>query len=590
MKHSLIVTTLVLAGLLLISCNPLSKMQKDAANINYVVTPNVLEAKGDVVDVKIDVTIPPKYFNKGVTLAVSPVISYEGGEIELEPKILQGENVQGNDTKVPYESGATITYNSRVPYEDFMRISDLVVKIQASVGTMTVSADGGKKVQTTPGKKTVDFAPIKVASGVITTSSLIWNVPAAILAEDKFTKTLAEQTEAAIYYQINSSQLGNKSLTTQEIKDLEKYLKASKADEKLRLNNVEIHSFASPDGAYSLNERLANSREKTSDGYLKNTLKKTKIDEYKNADFFKKYVVAEDWDGFKKAMESSDIRDKELILRVLEKQTDPEIREKEIKNIASVYTTIANQILPKLRRSKLVVKSERVAKSNDEVKSLAKSNPSALNVEELLYAATLFDNNADKLAIYEAGKNQFPDDWRVFNDAGLVKFETGKLAEASADFEKANSLSANNPIVKNNLGAIALKNGKTAEAEVLFGAATGGGDAVNYNKGIIAIIKGDYKNAVTYFGNHNDVNAALANVLAGNNSVALKKLNDSKDQTSLGFYLKALIGARTDDASLVLDNLRNACIKDSSMKKLAATDIEFAKFFADKEFQSIVKE
>ena len=316
---------------------------------------------------------------------------------------------------------------------------------------------------------------------------------------------------------------------------------------------------------------------------------KNKVEEYKDLDFFKKYVVAEDWEGFKKAMEESNIRDKELILRVLAMYSDPEVREREIKNISSAYSVVAEQILPKLRRSKFVVNAERIGKSDEEIRNLAKSNPSALNVEELLYAATLFDNNGDKLAIYEAAMRQFPNDWRGFNDAGMILFETGKVAQAKADFEKANALSANNKTIKNNLGAVELINGNVKEAEVLFGAATGAGNEVNYNKGIVAIMKGDYKAAVDYFGKCNCVNAALANILAGNNNEAAKKLNEGKDDSALASYLKAVIAARNNDNSAVLSNLKTACSKDASMKKLAATDMEFAKLFDNADFQAIVK-
>ena len=291
----------------------------------------------------------------------------------------------------------------------------------------------------------------------------------------------------------------------------------------------------------------------------------------------------------KKAMEESNIRDKELILRVLAMYSDPEVREREIKNISSAYSVVAEQILPKLRRSKFVVNAERIGKSDEEIRNLAKSNPSALNVEELLYAATLFDNNGDKLAIYEAAMRQFPNDWRGFNDAGMILFETGKVAQAKADFEKANALSANNKTIKNNLGAVELINGNVKEAEVLFGAATGAGNEVNYNKGIVAIMKGDYKAAVDYFGKCNCVNAALANILAGNNNEAAKKLNEGKDDSALASYLKAVIAARNNDNSAVLSNLKTACSKDASMKKLAATDMEFAKLFDNADFQAIVK-
>lgn len=574
MKRTLrTVAVLTLAGFVISSCASLNKMKKMEKDIAYKVTPEMLEAKGGQVDVKIDATIPAKYFNKKVTLVATPVLKFQnGGEKAYEPKTFQGEKVQGNNEVVPYAAGKTVSYSGQVPFEEGMRVSGLYIKFVGSKGA-----------------KSVDYESRKIADGVLATATLVNNAPATAIGADKFERITKEEQEAAIYYLINSAQIRTKEMKSEDIKAMEKFIKDAKAAEDMELKNIQIQSYASPDGPMSLNEKLADNREGAADKFVKNNMKKNKVDEYKDLDFFKKYVVAEDWEGFKKAMEESNIRDKELILRVLAMHSDPEVREREIKNISSAYSVVADQILPKLRRSKFVVNADRIGKSDEQIRDLAKSNPSELNVEELLYAATLFDNNGDKLAVYEAAMKQFPNDWRGFNDAGMVLFEMGKVNEAKADFQKADQLSANNKTVKNNLGAVELKNGNLKDAEVLFGAATGVGNEVNYNKGIVAIMKGDYKAAVDYFGNCNCDNAALANLLAGNNNEAAKKLNANKDDSALGSYLKAVVAARNNDTNAVLSNLKAACSKDASMKQLAATDLEFAKLFENADFKAIVQ-
>ena len=574
MKRTLrTVAVLTLAGVVISSCASLNKMKKMEKNIAYKVTPEVLEAKGGQVDVKIDATIPAKYFNKKGTLVATPVLKFQnGGEKAYEPKTFQGEKVQGNNEVVPYTTEKTVSYSGSVPFEEAMRVSGLYVKFVGSKGA-----------------KSVDYESRKIADGVIATATLVDNTPAAAIGADKFERITKEEQEAAIYYLINSAQIRTKEIKSGDIKALEKFIKDAKVAEDMELKNIQIQSYASPDGPMSLNEKLANNRENAADKFVKNNMKKNKVDEYKNLDFFKKYVVAEDWEGFKKAMEESNIRDKELILRVLAMHSDPEVREREIKNISSAFSTIADQILPKLRRSKFVVNAERIGKSDEEIRDLAKSNPAELNVEELLYAATLFDNNGDKLAIYETAMKQFPSDWRGFNDAGMILFEMGKIEQAKANFQKADQMAANNKVIKNNLGAVELKNGNVKEAEVLFGAATGVGNEVNYNKGIVAIMKGDYKAAVDYFGKCNCENAALANLLAGNNSEAAKKLSENKSDSALAAYLKAVVAARNNDTNAVLSNLKAACAKDAAMKQLAATDLEFAKLFDNADFKAIVK-
>ena len=573
MKKTLgFVAVVALSGLITVSCSSLNKMKKRAGEITYSVTPETLVAKGGMVDLKIDVTFPAKYFNKKVAIEATPVLRFKGGEKAYEMKAIQGEKVQGNAEVIPYEAGKTVSYMSRIPYEDAMRLSDLEIDITGAKGA-----------------KTVKFDPRKIGDGVIATETLVVNAPATSVGEDKFQRIIKQQEEAAIYYLINSANIRSKEMTSEEMKKLEAYIKEAAAKENMNLNGIDVRSYASPDGAYDFNEKLANQREKSSSTFLKKQMKKGKVEQYKDENFFKNFVVAEDWDGFKKAMEESNIQDKELILRVLSMHSDPEVREREIRNIASAFAVVADQILPKLRRSLFVVNTELIGKSDDELKALAKSNPSDLNVEELLYSATLFDNNNDKLAIYEACMRQFPNDWRGFNDAGMIQFEMGNIAAAQANFNKANSMSANNPVVQNNLGAVALKNGDLKQAEVYFGAATGAGQEVNYNKGIVAIKSGDYAAAVNYFGQCNCVNAALANVLAGNNNEALKKLNAENKECPMSYYLKAVIGARTNDATAVIENLKKACSLDASFKQLAATDMEFVKFFENNDFVTITK-
>ena len=573
MKKTLgFVAVVALSGLITVSCSSLNKMKKRAGEITYSVTPETLVAKGGMVDLKIDVTFPAKYFNKKVAIEATPVLRFKGGEKAYEMKAIQGEKVQGNAEVIPYEAGKTVSYMSRIPYEDAMRLSDLEIDITGAKGA-----------------KTVKFDPRKIGDGVIATETLVVNAPATSVGEDKFQRIIKQQEEAAIYYLINSANIRSKEMTSEEMKKLEAYIKEAATKENMNLNGIDVRSYASPDGAYDFNEKLANQREKNSSAFLKKQMKKGKVEQYKDENFFKDFVVAEDWDGFKKAMEESNIQDKELILRVLSMHSDPEVREREIRNIASAFAVVADQILPKLRRSLFVVNTELIGKSDDELKALAKSNPSDLNVEELLYSATLFDNNNDKLAIYEACMRQFPNDWRGFNDAGMIQFEMGNIAAAQANFNKANSMSANNPVVQNNLGAVALKNGDLKQAEVYFGAATGAGQEVNYNKGIVAIKSGDYAAAVNYFGQCNRVNAALANVLAGNNNEALKKLNAENKECPMSYYLKAVIGARTNDATAVIENLKKACSLDASFKQLAATDMEFVKFFENNDFVTITK-
>lgn len=270
--------------------------------------------------------------------------------------------------------------------------------------------------------------------------------------------------------------------------------------------------------------------------------------------------------------------------------TDPEVREREIKNLSGAFVKVASDILPQLRRSKFTTSVDLIGKSDEEIAALADSDPSKLNPAELLYAATLTKDLNKQLAIYNSATKVYPNDWRGFNNAGLVLVKQQKMDDAKSMFEKAEKLSNNEPIIKNNLGVCALKAGELDKAETLFGAASGAGDAVNNNLGILSIIKGDYSKAVKYFGDSDSPNTGLAKILAGDNNGALKSLDNCTWQGCyMKEYFKGIVGARTAKENLMYESLEKAVQMKPELKSKIATDMEFAKYFNEPRFKAIVK-
>ncbi|MGE5426531.1 MAG: tetratricopeptide repeat protein [Methylococcaceae bacterium] len=572
---------IVLAAVLLSSCAGLQKMKKNANKINFKTTPEVLETHAGNVDVAVDGKFPAKYFNKKATLVATPVLKYEGGEKAFEPVTLQGEKVDANNKVIPYKSGGSFAYKGTVPYTQEMRMSNLEMRIKASKG-----------------KKSVDFAPIKLAPGVVATPTLVYNSPSPIIGVkreknttgkydpniDEFQRIVPDEYTAAILYLINKADIRPSELTKEDIAKLKQYNEALAKDPKRRLKNMEISSYASPDGPMELNTKLAEQRQAASSKFLTKELKKEEVEAQFNTKF-----TPEDWQGFQELMAKSNIQDKELILRVLSMYTDPEVREREIKNISGAFTDVANQILPQLRRSKFTTSIELIGRSDEEIASLADSDPAQLNPAELLYAATLTQDLNKKLAIYNSFMKVYPQDWRGYNNAGFVLVKQEKYADAKGLFEKAEKLNNNEPIIKNNLGVIALKDGDLAKAETYFGAASGAGDAVNQNLGILSIIKGNYPQAVKYLGDTDSPNTGLAKILAGDNNGALKSLESATGNNYMTDYYKAVVGARTAKENLMYESLEKVVKANPEMKKTIATDMEFAKYFDEARFKEIVK-
>jgi tetratricopeptide (TPR) repeat protein len=575
------VAVFFVGAMTLSSCASLQKMKKNADKINYTVTPEVLVTKGGNVDVEIQGRIPEKFFNKKATITATPVLTYEGEEKAYAPYKLQGEKVEANNKVISYTDGGTFSYKGSVPYVDGMRKSDLVVRITASQGDQSL-----------------DFDPVKIADGVIATSTLVEDKPASIVgiekgknttgvydpAIDKFQRVVPDEYKADLMYLINSAYVRGSQLKKEDMDKLNEYIKDAFEADRKDLKGVMVSAYASPDGPESFNTKLAEKREGSATTVVDRKLKKDKVE----TEVEGKYTP-EDWEGFKELMEKSNIQDKEMILRVLSMYQDPEVREREIKNLSGPFQEIAKTILPKLRRSKIIASVDLIGKTDEEIANLADTDPSKLNQAELIYAASLTEDLNKQKAIYTSFTRQFPEDWRGYNDLGVVEMMQGNTGDAESNFEKADKLDPKNAIVQNNLGGVALVNGDLDKAQELFSAASGAGQEVNYNLGTVSILKGDYDAAVKYFGDGTFVNKALAQMLTGDNNGALRTLNNLKEESALGDYLKAIIGARTAKTTLLYDSLKAAVSKDAKYKDIAKVDLEFAKYFNDEQFKSIVE-
>ena len=574
------VCILASCALIMSACGGMNKMAKMANQVQKSVTPTVLEMHGDSVEIEFKFTFPPKFFQKAATLEVTPVLKYEGGEKAFASKTIQGESVQANNEVCTFANGGTYTIKSKIAFEDAMRKSELVARAKATMKGQSVEMDFGK-----------------IADGVMSTALLLDKNAMTIGAADKFERITNDSKGATLFFVINKADIQSKELKKDEVAALKQFLAEAAKNDRIEVKGVEISAFASPDGEESLNDKLAANRMKNSDTYFKKELKSAKLKA--DASVFKTTSLAEDWDGFKSLMQESDIQDKELILRVLSMYSDPVVREKEIKNISAAYEEIADKILPQLRRSKLSVNIAVIGHSDEEIKELVAANSEDLTVEELLYAATLTEDNAEKLSIYEKAAAKFPDDWRTNNNVGHICYKMGKIAEAKAAFEKAKAADASNTVVLNNLGACAYAEGDEAAAKEFYAAAAGAGDEVSYNQAVIATKKGDYEAALNLYQSSkiNTFNWALCkylNYFSTKNAdvfdATLGILNKIEDQSNAKIaYLKAVIGARKQDRDLLLNNLKVAVEKDASLGAYAAKDIEFAQYAQEADFQNIAK-
>ena len=545
-----LVALLVLA---LSSCGKMGELSSDYFTTN----PEVLEAIGGKVPVTINGKFPEKYMKKKATVEVTPVLRWKGGEAKGQPAVFQGEKVEGNGQTISYKVGGSYTMKASFDYVPEMANSELYLDFKI-----------------TKGKKTYTIPSVKIADGVIATSELPTAASSnASYANDAFQRIIKDAQTANIMFLIQQANLRNSELNSDDMKEFHKKVAEINADTKnYKLNNIEISAYASPDGGVELNTGLAENRENNTEKYMQRQLKKGKID----ANLDTKYT-AQDWEGFQELVSKSNLQDKDLILRVLSMYQDPEQRETEIKNISSVYKTLADEILPQLRRARLTANYDIIGRSDDEINEAFNTDAKVLSVEELLYAATLTNDNARKEAIFTKTTQLYPNDFRAYNNLGELAFAAGDAAKAESYFKQAASKNANAPEVNANLGLCELVKGNVAAAESYLGKATGA-NAANEALGNLYIKQGQYDRAVNAFGDAKTNSAAQAQILAKDYNKAKATLSAIKNPDAMTDYLMAIVGARTNNASLVSSSIKSAIAKDASMAQRAANDREFAKF------------
>lgn len=561
MKKSFFFLTMA-AALMLASCG--APVQPDQINVN----PSPLKVVGNKVNAEITGKFPAKKFSKKAVVTITPVLKFDGREVLGEPVTYVGQKVKENGNTVVYKSGAAYSHSVSFDFVPEMAKSELYLRFDARKG-----------------KKTVEIPDLKIADGVITTAKMATaeDVPSQITS-DKFQRIIQEMQEADIMFLIQQANLRSSETGSQKMKDLRAAIKDANNDSRKEIHSLEVSGYASPEGGVDLNTRLAKERQANAQRFLQNQMKQDKV----KAEILAN-MTAEDWEGFRKAMEESNIKDKDLVLRVLSMYSDPEEREAQIKNLSAVYKTIADEILPALRRSRLILTTDIIGKSDDEIKAYMQNDPAALNVEEMLYAATLTNDPAEKMAVYRKVTEQFPNDYRGWNNLGMCYFQQNNIAEARRCYTKALAIEPNNADVNYNAGLAAMADNDLAKAEEYLGKAGGTKGDLNAAMGTLYTMKGDYAKAKNAYKGGASNNAAVQQIMNEDYAGARKTLAAVENPNATTAYLAAVVGARTNDRDAVYTNMRLAVERDANMKARAQKDIEFAKFMEDETFLAIIK-
>lgn len=554
----LLMLAVVMAGAaVLVGCDNPEKMKDVPQDAYPRMDPNPMVLQGKAVTGKITGKFPSKYFNKNAKLELIPVVTYGGSELTLSSRTYQGEKVTENNPVINYENGGSFSIDYSFPYKEEMMQSEMELRYVLLYKDKQVPFD----------------APIKLGLGINVTQLLVDYEAEPVLMGNKFVRDQIKTQEAQINFAIQRSDLRSGELTKDDVKALQEAIKGLSNNQKAELKGVDLYAYASPDGPVNLNDRLSKDRGNTTQKWVNQSLKKSKVD----GNMVNIKEQATDWEGFRTMVQNSDIEDKDMILRVLEMYADPDTRNREMHNLGKVFNVLAEEVLPKLRRSRMVANIAVTGYTDEELVAMVnESRIGELGLEEGLFAATLVEDFMKKADVYSNLAARYTEDMRPLNNLAYVYLKQNRLEDAKAQLDKAAALESENPFVLNNLGVYEMGKNNEVEAEKYFLRATDAGDVVKSNLGVCEIMKGNYNKARDYMTGITSFNAGLARLLAGELDAAKNTFSEVK--SAKAYYGLAIIGARNSDETMVVNNLKEAFSKDGALKDRAKKDIEFVKF------------
>ncbi len=548
---------IIFSLILLISSCGLDSMVSKFNTLNFTVTPTQVEVHGGNIDIELEVKIPEKYFQKSAEADFRAMLAPSAdseNKVFFDPVKLQGEKISSNGKTIGFITGGQFTYKGTIKYSEEMADYDLFA---TAIATMN---DNSKSL-----------GAVKVAEGVMATATRVMNSEVPAVSDHTYEKVTVLEETAVIYFTVNQSNVRYSQKSSDEIKKLKEFAKLG-----YETKNIEISSFASPEGTLDVNDKVSDNRANSTFSYAKKLMKQLKVDGAKNDDLYIQSSKGEDWRGFNKLVNSSDMKDKSKVLNIVRNQKDPQKREESIRDMAEIYDAIENDVLPKLRKATITLRVFEPKKTDEEIASLAIADPAQLDIKEMLYAASLIEDNSIKKTIYNATSKSFANDYRAYNNLAGIYIQEKNMNKAIDMLGKASKYNANAAEVKENQGIIAAIEGDYNKAASLYNSS----NASDVNKGILAIKTGDYSSATSKLKG-NDYNATLAKIMNGNPVV-------TTDNSAAGNYLNAIVNARTGNTDKCIEFLSKAIEIDANYKNEAKKDFEFKKLKDNVGFQALI--
>ena len=310
----------------------IEKMARESKKITYRVNPDPL-VKGDDDNVCFDVivNIPGEYFEKKAVMNLKPYLSYNGGQIDLDPITFVGEKVDDKcDFRVNYAKGGEFTKHYCLPYQEEMANSELMADPMFYIYDGKIYDTQDEIVRNT---YFTQGATEKLADGVNVKNEYIEQV-----VYDTIDKVVAVKKLTYFFNKDKYNIADRKKLNNEADAAFKALLDAG-------ITEFEIRAWASPEGEEGHNNELSNNRDNAAEKQMKKLAKKTET-------IINGKGYGEDWNLFIELVQNSDLKDKDAIINNINRSTN---KQKTIKEMCAIYPQLEKDILPQIRRAEVYV-------------------------------------------------------------------------------------------------------------------------------------------------------------------------------------------------------------------------------------------
>lgn len=383
----------------------------------------------------------------------TPIFRGEGDSIVFDKIVLNGRDEQIRLERDPKRAvaGAATTMrrvngtqqsaevSASFPYQDWMDLSNVVI-------AEDLCGCGDLYAQNTIPVADFDNRPAPAPMMTFMTPKA-----EAVKARD-------EKGSAYVDYVVNKTNiLPDYRRNRQEIAKIVKTIDLVKNDPNVSITEINIHGYASPEGSYANNTRLAEGRAASLKEYVKSLY--TLPDK-----IFTSKATPEDWEGLRRLVVDSDLAEKNEILAIIDNpDLDPDVRDNTIKQrFPQTYQFMLKEWYPGLRHSDYTVSYIVRPFTVEETREIMQKNPRQVSLNEMFLVAQT----------YEPGSKEFNDVMDIavatYQDDETANLNAACAALNEKEWDKAREYlkkAGNSPEAVHARGVLAMNTGDYDAAE-----------------------------------------------------------------------------------------------------------------------------